>query len=405
MRTDPLSIALVSVHGCPLARLGERDTGGMNVYLLQLAKELGERGIRADVFTRYHDPKDPQAVELGPNARVIHIEAGSWHETKNDIYPLLPEFVDNMVRFQESNGLEYDVYHSHYWLSGQAVSMLNNDYGIPHVASFHTLGEAKVRARPAEVESDLRIRSERAILNRADQIVAVSEHERLNMIDYYDASPDKIRVIPCGVDMDTFRPRDKDESRRELGIGDSKVLLFVGRVQPLKGPELLLRAVANLKNREGLRLLIVGGDEEGDAELNQLRKLAQELGITHMVTFEGIVQQKRLPLYYNAADVCIVPSYYESFGLVAAEALACGTPVIAARVGGLRETVTDGVNGYLIPSRSPEAFAERIDLLLDNDYLCNALGARARTSVQRLAWPIVADQIVTLYGSLALACN
>ena len=405
MRTEPLSIALVSVHGCPLARLGERDTGGMNVYLLQLAKELGEKGIRADVFTRYHDPKDPQVVELGPNARVIHIEAGSWHEAKNDIYPLLPEFVDNMVRFQESNGLDYDLYHSHYWLSGQAVSMLNGDYAIPHVASFHTLGEAKVRARPAEIESDLRIRSERAILNQADQIVAVSEHERLNMIDYYDAPPDKIRVIPCGVDMDTFRPLDKGESRRELGIDDSKVLLFVGRVQPLKGPELLLRAVANLKKREGLRLLIVGGDEEGDAEINKLRKLAQELGITRMVSFEGVVQQKRLSLYYNAADVCIVPSYYESFGLVAAEALACGTPVIAARVGGLRETVTDGVNGYLIPSRSPEAFAERIDLLLDNDYLCKALGARARTSVQRLDWPIVADQIATLYGSLALACS
>ncbi|MCH7996335.1 MAG: glycosyltransferase, partial [Chloroflexi bacterium] len=169
--------------------------------------------------------------------------------------------------------------------------------------------------------------------------------------------------------------------------------------------ELLLRAVANLKKREGLRLLIVGGDEEGDAEINKLRKLAQELDITRMVSFEGVVQQKRLSLYYNAADVCIVPSYYESFGLVAAEALACGTPVIAARVGGLRETVTDGVNGYLIPSRSPEAFAERIDLLLDNDYLCNALGARARTSVQRLDWPIVADQIATLYGSLALACS
>lgn len=405
MEANTLRVAVVSVHGCPLARLGERDTGGMNVYLLQLAKKLGARGIQADVYTRYHDPADPQIVELGPNARVIHIKAGSLYETKSSIYPYLPEFVGNLVSFQKANDLNYDLFHSHYWLSGKAVSMLSRHYSLPHIASFHTLGEAKLRALPGQRESALRINAEKTILKRADQIMAVSQHERSNMIDYYRATPDKIRVIPCGVDMGYFRPIDKERARAELGITDPKVLLYVGRVQPLKGPDLLLRAVASLADKEGLRLLVVGGDKEGDEEIDRLKGLASELGVADIVSFLGIVQQERLPLFYSAADVCIVPSHYESFGLVAAEALACGTPVIASRVGGLMETIRDGVNGYLIPSRLPEAFAQRIDLLLNNDYLRNYLGSQARNSVQWLSWPFVADQVEALYLSVAQARN
>ena len=327
------------------------------------------------------------------------------YETKSSIYPYLPEFVGNLVSFQKANDLNYDLFHSHYWLSGKAVSMLSRHYSLPHIASFHTLGEAKLRALPGQRESALRINAEKTILKRADQIMAVSQHERSNMIDYYRATPDKIRVIPCGVDMGYFRPIDKERARAELGITDPKVLLYVGRVQPLKGPDLLLRAVASLADKEGLRLLVVGGDKEGDEEIDRLKGLASELGVADIVSFLGIVQQERLPLFYSAADVCIVPSHYESFGLVAAEALACGTPVIASRVGGLMETIRDGVNGYLIPSRLPEAFAQRIDLLLNNDYLRNYLGSQARNSVQWLSWPFVADQVEALYLSVAQARN
>ncbi|MFQ5874266.1 MAG: glycosyltransferase [Dehalococcoidia bacterium] len=407
MKDTALKVAVISVHGCPLARLGERDTGGMNVYLLQLAKELGARGTHVDVFTRYHDPADPQVVELGPNARVVHIKAGGWYETKSSIYPLLPEFVENMVAFQRARRVSYDLFHSHYWLSGTAVSLLNQYFHLPHIASFHTLGEAKVRALPGESESEVRIQSEKSIVDRADQIIAVSTQDRNNMIDYYEAPPDKIQVIPCGIDMDFFKPFNKGRARAELGITDPKVLLYVGRVQLLKGPDLLLRAIACLEEEEkhGLRLLVVGGDKDGDVDLARLKRLAQDIGISNMVGFLGMVQQKRLSLFYSAADVCIVPSHYESFGLVAAEALACGTPVVASRVGGLMETVKDGVNGYLVSWRCPEPFAERIELLLNNEYLRNSLGAQARASVERLRWPLVADRIEALYSSVAQAGN
>ena len=400
-----MRIALVSVHGCPLARLGEKDTGGMNVYLLQLAKELGSLGITADVFTRFHDPNDPEIVDLGPGSRVIHIKAGPWYESKEGIYSLLPEFVENMISFQRERGLAYDLYHSHYWLSGEVVSRLNQHVRLPHVASFHTLGEAKIRARPEENESIVRIRSERDTLHRADRIVAVSEHERGNMIDFYEAPGDRIQVIPCGVDMDVFKPMPKDEARRELGLGDENVLLYVGRVQPLKGPELLLESVARLGLDEGVKVLIVGGDVTGDEEVTKVRRLAGELGIDHLVSFEGTVPHKRLVHYYNAADLCVVPSFYESFGLVAAEAMACGTPVVATAVGGLPETVKDGLNGSLIRDRNPEALAEKISLLLNDVRLRGLLASQARESVAALDWPTVAGRVAGLYESVYRAVN
>ena len=405
MSKDKLRVALVSVHGCPLARLGEKDTGGMNVYLLQLAKELGSLGIKADVFTRFHDPNDPEIVDLGPGSRVIHINAGPWYESKEGIYPLLPEFVDNMLRFQKERGLVYDLYHSHYWLSGEVVSRLNQHEKLPHVASFHTLGEAKMRARSEESESVVRIRSERDILHEADRIVAVSQHERGNMIDFYGAPGDRIQVIPCGVNMDVFKPMPKSEARAELGLGPEKVLLYVGRVQPLKGPELLLESVARLGRDSGLKVLIVGGDVTGDEEVSKVRRLATELGIEHLVSFEGTVPHTRLVHYYNAADLCVVPSFYESFGLVAVEAMACGTPVVATAVGGLPETVKDGLNGSLIRDRNPEALAEKISLLLNDGRLHGLLASQARESVAGLDWPMVAGRVAGLYESVYRAVN
>ena len=310
-----------------------------------------------------------------------------------------------MVRFQQERGLSYDLYHSHYWLSGEVVSRLNRYGRRPHVASFHTLGEAKVRARSEENESVVRIRSERDTLHRADRIVAVSEHERGNMIDFYDAPGDRIQVIPCGVDMEVFKPMPRDEARRELGLGGEKVLLYVGRVQPLKGPELLLEAVARLGLESGLKVLIVGGDAKGDAEVDKVRRLAGDLGIGHLVSFEGTVPHGRLVHYYNAADLCVVPSFYESFGLVAAEAMACGTPVVATAVGGLPETVKDGLNGCLIRERRPETLAKTVNLLLDDTQLRGLLASRARESVAGLDWPLVAGRVAGLYESVYQAVN
>ena len=251
----------------------------------------------------------------------------------------------------------------------------------------------------------MRIRSERDILHRADRIVAVSEHERGNMIDFYGAPGDRIQVIPCGVDMDIFKPMPRHQARAELGLGSEKVLLYVGRVQPLKGPEFLLEGVARLGVRSGLKVLIVGGAVTGDDEVDKVRRLAEELGIGRMVSFEGTVPHKKLVHYYNAADLCVVPSFYESFGLVAAEAMACGTPVVATAVGGLPETVKDGLNGCLIRERRPEALAEKVSLLLDDPQLRGLLASKARESVAGLDWPRVAGRVAGLYESVYRAVN
>ncbi len=384
-----------------MGRLGAKDTGGMNVYVRNLSREMGRLGWQVDVFTRRHDPAEPQIRQLGENARVIHLEAGPCELPKDDIYHLLPEFVSNLLRFQEEADLGYDLMHSHYWLSGWVAEELRRRWGLPHIASFHTLGEVKNRARLGEHETELRIETEKGVIAGADQVIAFSPHERDQIIQLYDGLPSKIKVIPAGVDPGMFQPLDRMEARRKLGISDSNILLYVGRIEPLKGLDVLLQAVACLKERGGLRLLVIGGDGQSDGEVARLGSLAAELGIAEVVTFMGTVEHETLPLFYNAADICVVPSYYESFGLVAIEALACGIPVVASSVGGLVTTVRDGETGYLIPQHRPEAFAQRLDWLLSDGELRRRLGAAARASVARYSWPLIAQQVLDAYRALA----
>jgi D-inositol-3-phosphate glycosyltransferase len=373
----------------------------MNVYVRNLSQEMGRQGWQVDVFTRRHDPAEPQIRQLGENARVIHLEAGPCELPKGDIYHLLPEFVSNLLLFQEKNDLGYDLMHSHYWLSGWVAEELRRRWGVPHIASFHTLGEVKNRARLGEHETELRIETEKGVIAGADQVIAFSPHERDQIVQLYDGLPSKIKVIPAGVDLGMFQPLDRIEARRKLGIPGSNILLYVGRIEPLKGLDVLLQAVACLKERGGWRLLIIGGDGQSDGELARLGSLAAELGINEVVTFMGTVDHETLPLFYNAADICVVPSYYESFGLVAIEALACGIPVVASSVGGLVTTVRDGETGYLIPQHRPEAFAQRLELLLSDGGLRRRLGAAARASVARYSWPLIAQRVLDAYRALA----
>jgi len=395
-----MRIAQLSVHGCPLRPLGKGDAGGMNLYVRELSRELGRRGHKVDVFTRWHDRKEPEVMGIGDNARLIHVVAGEEEDIpKQDIYRYLPEFISNLRHFQEKEGLSYDLLHSHYWLSASAAEKLQ--LRIPHVATFHTLGEVKNRARPEEREPELRIDTERKAIATADRIIAFSDGERDALVRLYGANRDRVEVIPCGVELDLFQPMNKGKARGELGLDDTKVLLFVGRIQPLKGLDILLRAVACL-DRNDLRLLIVGGDA-GGGEVARLRSLARELGIAEKVVFLGAVEHERMPLFYNAANVCVVPSYYESFCLVAIEALACGTPVVASRVGGLATTIRHGETGYLIAELSAEAFAHRLQLLLDDEALQRRMGAAARAWVAKYSWSAVADRVLEVYRSLVKA--
>ncbi|MBI4328530.1 MAG: glycosyltransferase [Chloroflexi bacterium] len=397
-------LAFLTVHSCPLGRLGERDAGGMSVYVLSLGRELHAAGYCIDIFTREHPGWDEEGrtVEASEGVRVIHLPASPAEGEKEDIYPHLPEFAEHLQRFAESNRLDYALVHSHYWLSGLVGVALQEKWRVPHVASFHTLAEVKLRALVGAKEDPRRSPSERAVMLAADRIVAFTSHERERMAQLYQVPPEKIAVVPAGVSLREFYPLDKGEARWRLGLpAEAQVLLFAGRVEPLKGVDLLLQAVALLEDRERVRVLIVGGDQR-TGELARLAGLAETLGLKEAVSFPGSVPHEEMVWYYNAADIVVVPSYYESFGLVAAEALACGTPVVASKVGGLPTVVRDGVAGYLVDQRCPEAFLEPLDLLLGNEALRRSLGAAARASVERLDWSLVAERLLALYRELGV---
>ncbi len=394
-----MRIAQVSAHTSPLAPLGGRETGGMNVYVLELSRELARLGYEVDIFTR-RDGELPRVEQVAPNLRLIRIDAGPAQPIeKEEIVACLPEFARNMRQFVTEQPGGYDLIHSHYWQSGWAGTILAREFDLPQVVMFHTLGEVKNRARFGEEEPKLRIRHERTIARRATAIVTASDHERLLLERYYGADPAKMHTVPCGIDLDLFQPRDRAAARAKLGLdAAAPVLLWVGRLEKLKGVEILVDAVAQLERRD-VTLLIVGGDARAHELKGELQAQAASAGIAANVRFEGAVAHDSLPDYYSAADVCVVPSYYESFGLVAVEAMACGTPVVASRVGGLVSTVTDGVTGYLIPWRCPEPFAEKLDVLLGNPELRANFSRAAQRSVERFRWSTVGLRIADVYDA------
>ena len=398
----PTRIAMLSYHSSPLASLGGAKAGGMNLYVRRVAEQLAARGLLVDVFTRRDDPDAAAVVEMAPGARLVHIEAGPAQPLDtDDLFPLVDRFVDGVEAFRASEDVSYDLLHSHYWLSAVAGERLAERWDVPKVAMFHTLGEVKLRARASETEPQTRLDAERELVHSVDRIVVATEHERQLLRQLYRVDRSRVVVIPQGVDIDQFQPRDQSEARRELDLPeDGKVLLAVGRVEPLKGFDILIRALAEMTERASVTLVIVGGDARAAAEFARLTAIAEEVGVSSQVRFVGATDHQRVACYYNAADVVVVPSFYESFGLVALEALASGVPVVASRVGGLTSTVADGRNGYLIPWRCPEPFAEKIDLLLANPPLRLALGRAGVGSAARYSWANVATALLRLYEEM-----
>lgn len=374
----------------------------MNVYVRELARELGRAGLEVDVFTRRTDPADPAVVEMAPRVKLVRVEAGDVAPMdKNAVLAHLPQFVAGVERYRRESAREYDVVHSHYWLSAWTGTRLARRWGVPHLTMFHTLGEVKNRCGAPGRESDERIEVERRAVAEVDRIVAASEDERRHLVDLYGADPERVSIVPCGVNTQLFRPVPKAEARARLGLNGQRVALFVGRMDPLKGLDLLLEATHQLREElPDLRLLVVGGDASPESEEGRVRDLARELGLAERVRFVGAVPQSELVDYYSAADVCVVPSYYESFGLVAVEALACGTPVIASRVGGLPGVVKHGQNGLLVNNRTPEDFAAGIAKLYRHERRRAALAERARASVAPLVWEAVAQRIRGIYQLL-----
>ncbi len=407
-----LHIAMLSYHTCPLATLGGKDTGGMNVYVRDLTRELGRMGIHVDVFTRSQDEHVPHVLhDLGYGNRVVHVPAGPEVPLpKRELAGYVPQFVEGVRMFAAEKGIRYDLIHSHYWMSGLAAESLSQAWGVPVVHMFHTLGEMKNRIARSEAEREgpYRIEGEKRVLAFADRIIAATLAEQTQLQYLYKANRRKIVIIPPGVDLSRFYPIPTDEARQFIGLEDSdQIVLFVGRIEPLKGVDTLIEAMACQRGRSlgRLTLVIIGGDpdanlQEMSAEMARLQQLCDDLCMDHMVLFLGKRAQDTLPYYYSAADVLVMPSHYESFGMVALEAMACGTPVIASQVGGLAYLIKDGETGYHVPDQNPDALCEKLTLLLGNRRLRQEMGARAAQYARNYAWGNIAAQMIEVYKGL-----
>ncbi len=412
------NIALLSYHTCPLATLGGKDTGGMNVYVRDLARSLGKFGIHADVFTRSQDEHVPHVLhDLGCGNRVVHVPAGpELPLPKIELSNFIPEFIAGIQAFAQAKGMRYDLIHSHYWLSGLAAEELGLKWDIPVVHMFHTLALLKnqIAKSPEEIESDVRIEGEKHVAAFVDRIVAATPNEQDHLEKLYDVPEERIAIIPPGVDITRFYPIPADEAKEFIGIPkDERMLLFAGRIEPLKGIDILIKAIARLRQADVLSLCphylyIIGGEpnasgEKLTREMARLQSLCQELGVGDLVIFLGKQDQDTLQYYYSAAEVVIMPSHYESFGMVALEAMACGTPVIANQVGGLQHLVQHERTGFTIPNDNVEVLEERLTQLICKPGLRDEMSRNSVAYARSYAWDVITPRIIELYRQVMRA--
>jgi D-inositol-3-phosphate glycosyltransferase len=393
------------MHTSPTASLGQNGNGGLNVYVREVASAFSERGIATDIFTRRQSPDDPAIESLAPLSRVIYLPAGKSLD-KYSLYNEVPGFAAGIRSFAKREQIEYDLLYSHYWLSGEVACLLRPGMAVGWAHIAHTLGLVKNRtlASGARPEPALRIRVEGEVAQQADLLIASTTDEAEDLIQSYKADPERVYVVAPGIDLATFQPLDRADARRKVGYGPGRLLLFVGRLERLKGVETAIRALALLRDRahDDLRLIVLGEDvRDGDeSEKERLKGVASALGVRDRVDFLGSVAHHELPYFYGAADVCVMPSYSESFGLVALEAQACGRPVVASGVSGLRSVVRDEVSGYLIDGHDPAAYAERIGRLLADPELAQQMGRRGRLLAQRFSWTRTADRLEGLFENV-----
>lgn len=393
--------ALLSIHSSPLAPVGTEHSGGMNIYVRRLADELVRQGMAVDLFTRRTSPAAPEIVELPTGPRLIHLRAGPARSLPKNILPLhIPRVVAAFREFTREHALHYDVLHSHYWLSGFVAARCRPDASVPIVQMFHTLSLVKelYHGGTDPHESALRRDGERCVIGSADAIVGATAQEEHYISELYGRVPRRFEMIPPGVDLDLFTPLDMEKSRRELGIGPGRVILFVGRADKIKGLNLLLGCLAETRRSENVRLVVVGAGVNR-AERHTLEAAIGRLGLQGAVDIRGTVPHEDLPAYYSAADILSVPSAYESFGMAAVEAMACGTPVVAFGVGGLTETVTHGISGLLAPAGDKRAFRNLLESALARPK-GGSMGRQARLAAYQFSWRNVAGRTVSLYDDL-----
>ena len=395
-----LRIAMLSVHSSPLGKLGSKDTGGMSVYVRELSRQLGRRGHRVDIYTRHSPDTRDRIMELDPGVRLIHLRLGNNHHlSKTEMVPHLKDFFRELEQFRSTHGLEYNLIHSHYWLSGMLGMWAQKTWKCPHVVMFHSLGAVKNHTGIGGPEPETRIATENAVIKTCHRILAPTLREKERLITFYSALSCKIGVVPCGVDLELFCPLNQGAARRQLGFNpDDTLALFVGRYDSMKGLDRLIEAMRHLKHRRHLRLIIVGGDGIHTPEGQALHDLARTVGVEDSIAFIGRIEQKDLPAYYNAADVMVMPSYYESFGLVSLEALACGLPVVATPVGVMDTVIREGLNGQLVANGDATLLAKAIDRVASRSAARSA--AAIRQTVQEFAWPHIASAMIGEYGEI-----
>jgi D-inositol-3-phosphate glycosyltransferase len=410
--TQPVRrVAVLSVHSSPLAPPGVGDSGGMNVTVRALARELARAGVESDLYTRAASPDDPPVVQVEPGVRLLHLPAGPLAPVPKQTLPrYLCAFLCSLLRAEERHG-PYDVLHSHYWVSGWVARLARERLDAPMAHQFHTLGRVKNLSLAAgdRPEPPNRLAGEERVVAAADCLLAPTPAEARQLVDLYGAAPGKVRVVPHSVDRTRFHPGDRQAARAALGVARRHVLAFVGRLQPLKAPDVAVLAMAELARRRpdlDVELLVVGGTSGGGGDPPaRLARLAASAGVADRVRFLDPRPHDRLATVYRAADLVLMPSWSESFGLVALEAQACGTPVVAAGVGGLLHAVGDGTTGVLLGSHQPGAWADAVARLLASPRRLAAMGAAAARFAGAHGWDRTASRLLDIYGDLVHAAR
>jgi len=396
-----LRAGVICLHTSPNATLGQSANGGLNVYVREVCAALGRRGVATDVFTRRTRADGPDVEPLGPLGRVVYLPAGPLGVDKYKLLDHVPEFTEAVQGWMRTSGLRYDLLYSHYWLAGVAACALRSRLRLPWVHTAHTLAVVKNRLLPPgdQPEPEVRVELEGEIARCADLLVVSTEAEGLELRRAYGVRPDRVFVLTPGCDLEAFEPRCRADARSELQQPDEKLFVFVGRLERLKGVDLILRALSLVTaggRHPEARLLVLGEDSGagGESERQRLARLARELGLSRQVDFLGPVAQSELPLYYAAAEACLLPSYSESFGLVGLEAQACGTVVVASRQVGVATVVRDGVTGFLVEGPDPAGYAAGMLRLLDEPGLSERMGERAARLARGFSWQHTADRLL-----------
>ena len=401
-----MKILIISYHTCPENKLGSKDSGGLNIYLHEMSNQLGTKGHTVDIFTRKHDIRDPLEIEINNNSKVVHLNAGDLAEEKHQMHNYIELFASNLINYIDEQNLQYDLIYSNYWMSGMVGEFISEKLKIPHIITFHTMGLTKRSVNYLENESDFRIDNELDLIKTSDAIVVPTYQEKENLILNYK-SENNIYIVSPGVDLEKFKSKNKFESRNKLGLSQtSKILLSVGRIEPIKGYDVLINALSflNISDDFDVRLLIIGGDSKSQNELERLNSLKLKHGLSNQVNFLGAIDHDELPIYFSAADVFVMPSAYETFGIAALEASACNLPVIAPQIGGLKSVVKHGQTGFLSVNKSPESLMHYLEILLKNKPLRELFGFNSRLHAMNYSWEKSSKDLISVFEDVLSKC-